>query len=415
MSRAISNVHHSNEVLPRLKKRWAAFTCIGIVTLVSAALLLHHLWESRFALHWLLVSAAGMFYLAGILWRNLDQNYRPDGTNLLPTFGPGNSLTLLRGLLLAGLAGFILLPRPLELLAWAPAIIYTLAIAADYFDGYAARVSNHVTRLGETLDISLDGVGVMIASILAIQYGTLPAWYLLVPVARYLFLAGIRIRVRRGLPIHELNPSLRRKAFAGLQMGFLSAMLWPVFTPPGTTFAAFVFALPFLVGFVIDWFGVSGLLRQNNGRQAATTYAFLLAWTPIALRMAVFIGASVAIGAEINNFLDPSVQTSTSADVPGAGLGIILLGAEIMVLFLLVLGAAGRVAAIAGLLLLGIHQIHADLNLTQYMLIFVYVAILYLGTGKYSLWKPEERLIFKQAGRSRTPIVGDFPTTPLRQ
>jgi CDP-diacylglycerol---glycerol-3-phosphate 3-phosphatidyltransferase len=414
MSRAISNLHQPNEVLLRLKKRWAAFTFIGMVTLVSSALLLHTLWESKFALRWLAISVTGMFYLTGILWRNLDQNHRPGENYLLPVFGPGNSLTLLRGVLLAGLAGFIFLPPPEKLLAWSPAIIYTLAITADYLDGFAARVSNHVTRLGETLDMSLDGVGVMIASILAIQYGTLPIWYLMVPVARYFFLVGISYRKRRGLPVYSLNPSLRRKAFAGLQMGFLSAMLWPIFTPPGTTLAAFVFALPFLIGFVIDWFGVSGLLRQNNNRQTGAAFTFLLTWVPIALRMAVLIAILPAIGGEVDNVLAQFVQATDQVRAP-ATLSIILFGAEIMVLFFLVLGAAGRVAAIAGLLLLGIHQIHVDLNFTQYLLIFVYVAILYVGTGKYSLWKPEERLIFNQAGRAHTQVVERYPTTPIRQ
>jgi CDP-diacylglycerol---glycerol-3-phosphate 3-phosphatidyltransferase len=85
-----------------------------------------------------------------------------------------------------------------------PAIIFTLAIAADFFDGFAARVSNHVTRLGEALDMKLDGVGVLIAIILAVQYGSLPAWYLLVASARYLYLGGIYIREKKAYPVYEL-------------------------------------------------------------------------------------------------------------------------------------------------------------------------------------------------------------------
>jgi CDP-diacylglycerol---glycerol-3-phosphate 3-phosphatidyltransferase len=415
MSTTISDPHQPQEALPHLKMRWAAFTFAGIIVLGSVALLLYNLLEPKFALRWLPISVMGMLYLSRILWCNLDQNHRPGETNLLPTLGPGNSLTLLRGLLLACLAGFILVPKPVGLLAWAPAIIYTLAIAVDFLDGYAARVSNHVTRLGETLDMSLDGVGILIASVLAIQYGTLPAWYLAVPLARFLFLAGIGFRERGGLAVYELNPSLRRRAFAGLQMGFLSTMLWPVFTPPGTTVAAFVFAFPFLVGFTLDWFVVSGLLRQNHAQQPGTAYAFLITYAPITLRLAVLVVLSTLIGIQIGNYLDQSVQSIASVSTPNATVEAIQLGFEILVLFLLVFGAAGRIAAIAGLLLLGIHQIYTGLILAQYILIFVYVAILYLGTGKYSMWKPEDSLIFKQAGQAPAQAVEYHHPTRVRQ
>ena len=86
-----------------------------------------------------------------------------------------------------------------------------------------------------------------------------------------------------------------------------------------------------------------------------------------------------------------------------------------MVLFLLVFGVAGRVAAIAGLLLLGVQQIYTGLNLAQHFLIFVYVMILYLGTGKHSLWKPEDRLIIKKVGGPRGQVVSDRPRTQARR
>lgn len=415
MSTAVSDIHHHQEVLSGLRKRWAAFTLAGIFALGSGALLLQTLWETGFALRWLAISSTGMLYLAIILWRNLEQNHRPGEGGLLATFGPGNNLTLLRGALLAALAGFLLSPTPVQYLAWAPAIIYTLAIAADFLDGYAARVSNHVTRLGEALDMSLDGLGILIATLLAIQFGTLPLWYLAVALSRPLFLLGIRLREKRGLMIHELNPSVRRRAFAGLQMGFLSAMLWPVFTPPGTTVAALIFALPFLGGFVVDWLIISGDLKQEKRRHPVQNNPLFNTWLPLALRLAALVTLLMHTADQASDTTNPFGSLLGSGNPTTAAIGSIIFGLQIMVMLLLVFGVAGRVAAIAGLLLLGIQQIYTGLNLAQYFLIFVYVTILYLGTGKHSLWKPEDRLIFKKVGGPGGQVVPDHPRTQARR
>jgi hypothetical protein len=65
---------------------------------------------------------------------------------------------------------------------------------------------------------------------------------------------------------------------------------------------------------------------------------------------------------------------------------------------LLLLGAAGRVAAIAGLAALGFQQMAAPLTALPLALAWLYGAILYLGTGILSVWKPEDRLIYRRVG-----------------
>jgi CDP-diacylglycerol--glycerol-3-phosphate 3-phosphatidyltransferase len=415
MSTTSSDFSQIADTLPNLKKRWATFTLLGYVSLSSITFLLNNLWNPYHSIRWLVISAIGLLYLTGILWRNLDKNHRPSEIQLLPTLGLGNNLTLLRGWLLAALGGFLLSPAPDGYLAWLPALIYSLAIAIDFLDGYAARVSNHVTRLGEILDINLDGVGVMIATLLAIQYGTLPLWYLAVALARYLFLAGIRIREERGLVVRELGPSLRRRAYAGLQMGFLSTMLWPIFTPPGTPVAAFIFALPFLVGFGMDWFIVSGAIKPGNHFQNIKINRSMIAWVPLALRLTVLVVISVIIFTTYGNFLPQHDTAPLSTIQTNETTGVFILGLEIIVTCMLVFGISGRVAAIAGLLLLGVQQIHTGLHLAQFFLIFLYIAILYLGTGKYSLWQPEDHLIFKQAGRPREHAAMHHGNTIVRR
>ena len=86
---------------------------------------------------------------------------------------------------------------------------------------------------------------------------------------------------------------------------------------------------------------------------------------------------------------------------PTIGLAILSLF-EVCVILLIFLGAGGRTSAIVGLGLLGIYQIFAPLTPMQVTLAVFYTAIMYLGTGAYSLWMPENHLIYRRLGE-QTP------------
>lgn len=374
----------------KLRKQWLSFTIVSLVFLASGFLVLYYWWDPASASRWLLLVAIGAVYMIVTLWRGLPYNHPPGDTILLDTLGAANWATLLRGLLLAGLAGFLFSPRPLGWLAWVPGLLYTIAALVDILDGYLARVTNHATLLGEHLDMSLDGAGVLIASALAVQYGQVPFWYLLVGLSRYLFLAGIWIRERLHRQIHPLPPSAHRRAIAGLQMGFLAVILLPLFSPPGTYLAAALIALPFLVSFLKDWLYVSGILKPDRS-DSSKVIQFAAQWLPLLLRFAAVLLVFVTIIYNARAHPDSNFLET-----------IIIL--EIITALLILTGVAGRAAAIAGLVLLGFNQMAAALSLPQYALVIIYIAIIYLGTGPLSLWTPENRLIRQRAGRA-----GDQP------
>ncbi len=194
-------------------------------------------------------------------------------------------------MLLGLLAGFLVLPRPQlgvdGLLAWVPMLLYTVAAVSDMFDGYLARITHHSTALGEFLDMELDGLGTFLASVLAVQYGVLPWFFVLLGPARQFFLAGMWVRTRRGLPNHDLPHSDYRRVAAGLQMGFISAMLWPFMHPPGTVYAGYMAAAPIVASFSRDWLIVSGVLTPDAPRYQAVRARLLVLlteWTPLLLR-----------------------------------------------------------------------------------------------------------------------------------
>ena len=266
-----------------LKMEWVVFLALGIAILASCAALISTQMGAERALAWLPLPAAGLGYLMWVCLRNLSENRRKGEQNLLFGFGWGNRLTLLRGFFIAAMLGFLVIPQPAGWLGWAPGVLYTLACAVDFFDGYVARVTNHASRLGEILDLSFDGIGVLAAALLAVNYGQVPVWYLSVGLARYLFIAGVWLRRRQGLLVNDLPSSLSRRVFAGLQMGFLAAALWPVFSPPGTQIAALLFGFPLLFGFCRDWLYVSGVIRPAGQQVSGIGRAFER-WLPVALR-----------------------------------------------------------------------------------------------------------------------------------
>jgi len=389
--------------LRNLRNHWLIYFLVNVAAIVLGFTLLRAVWQPELALRWLGLTTVVVVYNLWTLWRGLPFNHRPGESVLLPKLGAGNILTLTRGLFTAALAGFLFSPWPAGGLAWAPGLLYLLVIVSDYFDGYLARISNHTTRLGEKLDLSLDGLGVLIGAGLAVQYQQAPVWYLSVALARYLFLIGVWLREKLGKPTYPLTPNTGRRVFAGLQMGFLAVVLLPLFSPPGTHLAALFFALPFLLGFARDGLAISGFaiaLPQNKGQK-------LLLWSPVILRLLV---AALMFGPLLQRlrFLPDQILLFIDHGLPVPDMTSLALGLlEVLVLCLLVLGVSGRVSAILALLLTGANQIFASLTPYQMTLIVVYTAILFMGTGALSLWNPDERLFFQRAGeRQETAGTG---------
>jgi CDP-diacylglycerol--glycerol-3-phosphate 3-phosphatidyltransferase len=385
-----------------LRKRWiwTALLCVAWIT--AGFLLLQGHWRTVSAFQWLALSAAGVSYLLWILWRGLEHNRRAGEKHLLSTLGLGNQLTLLRGALTAALAGFLFSPRPDGWLAWIPGCLYTLAALIDLFDGYAARRTNHATHLGEMLDLSLDGTGVLIAGVLAVQYRQVAPWYLLVAFARYLFIGGIWFRKRRGLPVYDLPPSPTRRPFAGTQMGFIAVILWPLISPPITQVAAVLFALPFLAGFGLDWLEVSGAkagTRIRMGRFTGLQHT-VTSRLPVLLRaIAVTLLAVIILSDVHDGVWPPRVLTGQVSSSPFLWMLAIFMLQGIGGV-LLALGAAGRIASLAILFSRGLLLHFASVTPADILLILCSAGLFFLGTGAYSLWKPEDRLIYRRLGEA---------------
>lgn len=392
------------QALRRLRLRWAFTALIYAGALAGGYWLLRDAWQPSRAGGWLLWAGLAALVELAILWGSLRHNHPPDSPILRAGFGYGTALTLLCGLLLALVGGFLFAPRPPGWLAWMPALLYTVARLVDYIDGYVARITQYETKLGGILDMEFDGLGILVAIVLAIQYGALPLWYLPLALARQIFIAGLWWRERRGLPVYAMTPSAARRIIAGFQTGFVSVMLWPVFVPPLTTLAAVVFALPLALSFARDWGVVSGMIDPTGPRylrRRAALKALIEGWLPLCCRVAGTGVALLILAAELPHF--PTWQPHLTQSGVADPRRLLWLWSAVFLLALLpyLLGILGRVAALAmvGLACLDISAAGLDWGGNAWLLIAA-IVVAHAGSGRWAAWRPEDPILYKRPGDS---------------
>jgi CDP-diacylglycerol--glycerol-3-phosphate 3-phosphatidyltransferase len=208
----------------------------------------------------LTLSLAAWLIVAATLWRSrrlLD----PRATRL----GPATQLTLLRGLLVSLAAGLAPVP-PVGAVRWLPALLYAAAAICDRFDGIIARHLGQTTALGARLDEAMDALGLLAAPIVAVSWGRLPPWYLLLGVTYYVYRGAVWLRGRLELPVHleRLRRRPLTRIFAGLHMTLVSVALAPLLSLRVTSIAATLLMVPTLAFFARDWLIVIGRLAPTR-------------------------------------------------------------------------------------------------------------------------------------------------------
>ena len=162
-------------------------------------------------------------------------------------------VTLGRGFLVASVAGFLFLPEPAGWYKWLPGSLYILGVFADYADGYLACLHNSVSEFGAALDRNFDGLATLIGSLLALLYGHLPSWYLIVGLAFYVFSLATWIIKVSGKEVNELPASNYRRIIGGSNALFIGIALTPVLPISWLVLPATLFTALILSGFFRDW------------------------------------------------------------------------------------------------------------------------------------------------------------------
>ncbi|MFM7173186.1 MAG: CDP-alcohol phosphatidyltransferase family protein [Caldilinea sp.] len=329
------------------------------------------------AQRWLLQAAVAMCVQLGVLWWALRFNHPPGTGTLFPSLGLANWMTSVRGLLVSLMAGFLLGAEPLGWLAWAPAVLYMAERVIDFLDGRVARYTRRESQLGAILDMEFDGLGILIAVGLAIQYGHLPVWYWVLGLGRQLFILGLWIRRRLNWPVLDLQPSDHRRLIAGFQTGFISIVLWPLWTDQVALYLAWLFAGPLIFSFGRDWLVVSTTVDVSSAhyqRIRQQTKKMVEQWLPPCLRL---------VGAGLTVWL-----------VWQAGMPWLALVAAASLL----LGVLGRVGAVCLTFLAAWHATQMGLQLDNGLLLFCAVAVVHLGSGRWAGWQPEVYYLHAKLG-----------------
>jgi cardiolipin synthase (CMP-forming) len=81
-------------------------------------------------------------------------------------------------------------------------VCFTVAAAADYLDGFLARLTGQYSRLGALMDPFVDRVLVVCGVVVVWKFHLLPRWALAVLAARELFMvAAVGLALRKGVDI----------------------------------------------------------------------------------------------------------------------------------------------------------------------------------------------------------------------
>jgi CDP-diacylglycerol--glycerol-3-phosphate 3-phosphatidyltransferase len=104
------------------------------------------------------------------------------------------------------------------------AAVYAVCALTDWVDGWLARISNKVTRLGKFLDPLADKVIVLSALVMLVRLGRTPVWVVVLIAAREFLISGVRtIAATEGL---EISASQGGKWKTSLQLcGIICLML----------------------------------------------------------------------------------------------------------------------------------------------------------------------------------------------
>lgn len=105
-------------------------------------------------------------------------------------FNLPNAITFLRILLIPVFVFLLISPNPMQ--AIAAAFVFGLAALTDWLDGYIARRSGQITKLGILLDPIADKLLIAAALILLVGMDRIPSWIAVVIIGRELGVTGLR-------------------------------------------------------------------------------------------------------------------------------------------------------------------------------------------------------------------------------
>lgn len=165
-----------------------------------------------------------------------------------PRLGPANLVTLVRGGVLALVAGLVAEPATVAA-AWAGVACGTAVAVLDGVDGLLARRTGMSSRFGARFDMEIDALLILVLSCLAWRHGKAGAWVLLGGLLRYAFVvAGWLLAWMRA----PLSSTFRGKTVAVAHTSGVCTALGPIVPWPLSAAAAALTTALLLWSFGVD-------------------------------------------------------------------------------------------------------------------------------------------------------------------
>ncbi len=112
---------------------------------------------------------------------------------------------------------------------WFALAVFIIASLTDFVDGYIARHYNQTSDLGKFLDPLADKLLVTAAMLIFVQWGRIPAWAVMIVLAREFAVSGLRMVAATGGKVLAAGWSGKVKTFAtmvGLCLMIPFSALW---------------------------------------------------------------------------------------------------------------------------------------------------------------------------------------------
>jgi CDP-diacylglycerol---glycerol-3-phosphate 3-phosphatidyltransferase len=143
---------------------------------------------------------------------------------------------------------------------YAASLLFVLASATDFFDGYIAREWNQATMLGAILDPLADKMLTLAAFLGLMMIGAASAWAIYIIIVRELFITGIRtVAVSEGLEVKASWAGKIKTVAQMIAIGFL-LMHWPF----ASELLWFAVALTVYSGIEYLWGFRAAILKDNK-------------------------------------------------------------------------------------------------------------------------------------------------------
>ena len=136
-----------------------------------------------------------------------------------------NKLTILRITLVPVIVALLLLANEKIWMHYLAGALFVFASLTDLMDGYLARKYNWITNFGKFMDPLADKLLVCAVLICLIELGSVPAWAVILIVAREFAISGCRLIAAEKGVVLAASPLAKKKT--NLQMLWTIYLLFP--------------------------------------------------------------------------------------------------------------------------------------------------------------------------------------------